>query len=115
MFPEQVAKVGTVRATINSIDELKSNGEDDYDESSDFKQSKFSHHKPSEIARFMFYSKLTKYALCDFDETLLGIQSVMYEANNPTEDRIVTKKLKNDEGYMLAVFDGHGGGNLVSY
>lgn len=42
-----------------------------------------------------------------------GIQDVQYEANAPTEDRLVIKELEHKEGYLLGVFDGHGGGLLV--
>lgn len=32
-----------------------------------------------------------------------------YETNQPIEDRVLVSDLKNIDGFMVAVFDGHGG------
>lgn len=49
----------------------------------------------------------------EINKTPFGIQEKQYEANSPTEDRLVVKELDHKEGYLLGVFDGHGGGHLV--
>lgn len=49
---------------------------------------------------------------CDFDKKVKVIQ---YNANTPCEDRFVAVKLKNLEGNLMAVFDGHGGEAVSDY
>ena len=41
--------------------------------------------------------------------------SVEYPANNPIEDRQLIQQLKSIDGYVAAVFDGHGGWQMVHF
>jgi hypothetical protein len=41
------------------------------------------------------------------------INNVEYPANNPIEDRMLTYQLTSYDGYVAAVFDGHGGWQMV--
>jgi hypothetical protein len=42
------------------------------------------------------------------------ISTVEYPSNNPIEDRMVTYQLTSVNGYAAAVFDGHGGWQMVT-
>lgn len=67
------------------------------------------------------------YGLCNFDQcSFLGFGSKLsknklqdrvtiaeYPANFPIEDRFLTYQLTNADGYVVAVFDGHGGWQMV--
>jgi hypothetical protein len=41
------------------------------------------------------------------------IQSLQFPANDPMEDTLVFHELKEINGYMAAIFDGHGGIQIV--
>ena len=41
------------------------------------------------------------------------MNDIEYPANNPIEDRHFVQQLKSVEGYVAAVFDGHGGWQMV--
>jgi serine/threonine protein phosphatase PrpC len=43
------------------------------------------------------------------------IHELSYPANSPIEDKIVSTQLEGINGYMVSVFDGHGGDLLSSY
>lgn len=62
------------------------------------------------------------YASCflGFGETKLArnklagrVNDVEYPANNPIEDRHLFQELTSIQGYVAAVFDGHGGWQMV--
>lgn len=42
------------------------------------------------------------------------VRQKQYEANFPVEDYMRSSQLSEIEGYLLAVFDGHGGPELVA-
>jgi serine/threonine protein phosphatase PrpC len=46
---------------------------------------------------------------------LNNIQQITYDANAPTEDRLVIGELKQINGYIISIFDGHGGCMLSDY
>lgn len=43
------------------------------------------------------------------------VSTLQYQANNPIEDRIQATELKTIDGYMVGVFDGHGGWQFSNY
>lgn len=40
------------------------------------------------------------------------IAIIQYAANSPTEDRFCMEQIRNVEGSLFAVFDGHGGDSM---
>ena len=51
--------------------------------------------------------------LSSIQEQIKFIETLQYRANNPIEDRVTYSKLRSINGYLVSVFDGHGG-DLVS-
>ena len=50
-----------------------------------------------------FFSSYTKNQLEN------RVSLIQYESNNPIEDRFNCTQIKEVEGYLISVFDGHGG------